>query len=131
MGTAFYHRTNICACCDRYDEQHICNSHISFEALMEWPDEMSTERVVVVGSWQEWKARLVAIPGEVWDEYGKQIPVEQFIADVESAPMDRRRWQYDWVVRNPSSFTRASEAPEPDATWLDADGFTFCGRGFE
>lgn len=132
MGTNYYHRTNICECCDRYDETHICKSLTSFEAVIVWGGENDCERIVTVGSWQQWKYRILE-GGQVWDEYGKMIPVATFVADVESVDPERRRWQYDWCVRNQGlSGLRIPivDCPTPDGEWLDADGFSFSGREF-
>lgn len=144
MGTNYYHRTNICGPtgrwwwrrpgCGRYDETHICKSHLSFEAVLDIDIDIAylANTVVVVGSWQEWKARLRA-GGEVWDSYGERVPTEEFIRDVEATNPEARRWQYDWVRDNQwrsPLHTIISQSPRPDAHWLDPDGFTFTGRPF-
>lgn len=134
MSTNYYHRTNICDCCGRYDETHICKSRVSFEAVLDiaLDDDYLANMVVVVGSWQEWKARLRA-GGEVWDESEERVPTEQFIRDVEATDAPLRRWQYDWVRDHQSQSPIQiiiSQNPRPDAYWLDPDGFTFSGRPF-
>lgn len=133
MGTNYYHRSNICSCCRRYDETHICKSMVTFEAVVEWREEPNDgTQVVTVGSWQQWKERILA-GGEVWDEYGEKWDTEKFIERVENVPLEHRRRQYEWCVEHgfgaliESSLT---DGPEPMGEWLDADGFSFSGREF-
>lgn len=126
MSTNYYHRTNICSCCDRYDETHIGKNTSGFEAVIDW-DTDDGRPVMVVSTWQEWKERLLA-GGEVYDEYGTRIPTDEFIAERESLSMDARRRQYDWMAANRPS--EISWVPERDHTWLDPEGFTFYGGEF-
>lgn len=130
MGTNYYHRTSICSCCGRYDETHICKSHISFEAITEWQDDGNL--IVTVGTWTQWRERLLA-DGEVWNQYGEHIPTTTFIADVESVTLENRRRQYDWCVEHQHAGWRdipISDDPHPDAEWLDPLGYSFSGRPF-
>lgn len=127
MGTNYYHRTNICRACDRYDETHICKSLTSFEGPVRSQDEPPYGWVVEVGSWREWRDRILA-DGEVWDEYGDQIPVETFVERVEATPLDLRGSQHKWMVTNEPS--RVSDGPEEGKSWLDPDGFSFYGGAF-
>lgn len=127
MGTNYYHRTNICACCDRYDEQHICKSLTNFEAPIRWLDEAPYGPVVVLSSWAEWKQRLREVPGQVWNEYGEQLDVEEFIQRVEATSAEGRGRQYEWMREHqPERTGRVA----PDCQWVDADGFSFYGGGF-
>lgn len=124
MGTNFHHRYNLCECCGRYDERHICKSMRSFQGYRpdpQWPDDFTGPVIV---TWEDWKAHLRA-GGEVWDEYGKQWDVETFIADVETTPPNMRRMQYDWMVRHEGRF-----GVTLDDDWLDPDGFSFTDREF-
>lgn len=121
MGTNYYHRTSICECCDRYDEQHIGKSHIMFEAPLYHDPANPYPPKPAVRSWSEWKERLLA-GGEVWDEYGDQHKVEDFIAAVESSSPEARRRQYDHVKRVRPDMC---DFEAFDCDWLDADGFSF------
>lgn len=127
MGTNYYHRTNICGCCDRYDEAHICKSMTSFEGPVRWLDEPPYGPVVELGSWQAWRERILA-GGEVWDEYGGQIEPETFVARVERTSLDDRRRQHEWMLKNAPN--GVSDGPEEGKSWLDADGFSFYGGTF-
>lgn len=92
MSTNYYWRHNICSCCRRYDEVHI-----GHQASLSWSFEGHFRRQppFPITSWAEWKAVLSVNAGEVWDECGQQVPVDQFIAQVESAAPEHRRRQYD------------------------------------
>lgn len=128
MGTNYYHRTDICPCCSRYEVTHICKSHITFEAIVQWNDDGTM--AVVVSSWAQWKDRLRA-GGEVWNEYREIIPTERFIADVEATDPQARRRQYDWLRdERPVWMQPHLDSVSPDGEWLDADGFSFSGREF-
>jgi hypothetical protein len=121
MGTNYYHRYNSCEHCGRHDERHICKSLVMFRGYRssEWDDPPSEDLIV---DWRTWKTVLRA-DGEVWDEYGRHVPTEQFIADVEDTDKAARRRQYDFMMRHPgygSSYT----------DWLDPDGFSFCDGEF-
>jgi hypothetical protein len=122
MGTNYYHRFNRCDCCGRYDERHICKSMTSFQGYRPdplWPDEDAPTIV----SWADWKAALQT--GEVWDEYGRQLNVAQFIDDVEATGPARRRRQYDWMQENGARYRL-----KLDHDWLDSEGFSFTDREF-
>ena len=128
MGTNYYHRTAICECCGRYDEQHICKSRTTFEGVVRYQDT-PPYWVVVVDSWQAWKSHIQA-EGEVWDEYGEQWKVEDFIDAVEVTKPENRRRQWEWMVRHrPEDVVDAPLAAD-GKTWLDADGFSFYGGAF-
>jgi hypothetical protein len=132
MGTNYYHRTNICSCCGRYDEHHICKSMATFDTIKEWMEEPPYGQRILVGTWAEWKSQLRA-GGEIWDEYGHQHDVETFIAEVETTPIEARRRHVDWFLNGHAPtymHWRVTDEPTVDAEWLDADGFSFSGQGF-
>lgn len=136
MGTNYYWRHNICDCCHRYDEMHICKSLRSFRGYFgerEWSDEhrrMLPAPPLVV-SWRQWRDKLRSA-GEVWDEYGTRQDTEEFIARVEAVPLADRRRQHDWVVEHypPGVLGHRPVGVQPDGEWLDADGFSFYGGAF-
>lgn len=129
MGTNYYHRTNICACCDRYDETHICKSHVDFEATIECDDDTPAGRIVI-GSWQQWKERLQTVEGKVFDEYDNEHTVAEFIAAVERTTLTDRRRQVDVLSRHARWHRDVTAEPAVGKTWLDPEGFTFYGGGF-
>lgn len=129
MGTNYYHRTAFCYECGRFDTRHICKNRVLFEAVVEWPDTAPYEPVVVVGCWQEWKARLLELGGDVEDEYGRVESIPDFIAAVEATdPENRGQRQEAWMVEHAPE--QHSLTPHPDKSWLDAEGFSFSGSGF-
>lgn len=135
MGTNYFWRHNICTCCNRYDQMHICKSLVSFEGHFSKPDwDVANSRPIpalpLVTSWAEWKG-VIRAGGEVWDEYGVRHDVEEFIARVEATDPAVRRRQYEWCVEHPDrvpvrDIDRVGERGE----WLDADGFSFYGGEF-
>ncbi len=135
MGTNYYWRHNICTCCHRYDEQHICKSLTSFQAYFgdaEWDDTTKQfgTAPALIASWADWKS-VLAGDGAVFDEYGDRIEVAQFIADVEATDPSARRRQYDWCCAHPRGMgIRALDQVVPGGDWLDADGFSFYGADF-
>lgn len=135
MGTNYYWRHNICTCCGRYDEWHICKSLISFEGHFGEPvwdeaDLRFNSAPPLVTSWEEWKG-LIRKDGEVWDEYGVQHDVEEFIPRVEATDPAARRRQYDWCAAHPERLGDIRVGPVGERSyWLDADGFSFYGGEF-
>lgn len=136
MGTNYFWRHNLCDCCGRYDEWHICKSMTSFQAYFACPEWNETARqydpeMPLVVSWAKWKV-LLRSGGQVWDEYACQHDVEEFISDVEAVSPERRRRQYDWVREHPIGYGRANliDKVVPGGEWLDADGFSFYGGEF-
>jgi len=127
MGTNFYHRTNICKCCDRYDERHIGKSITDFRGYRPettGPSYMPTvidNGMPVILSWDDWKRELRK-GGEIWNEYGAKLDTEQFIADVEATELAARRRQFDWVEAHGYNHRRI-DGTKPN--WLDAHGFSF------
>ncbi len=125
MGTNYFAMVDVCGCCGRpRAELHICKSlrifrgyrHVDFE--VHHTPELGDELL----SWEQWKGALRAPSVQVRDEYGRDVDTERFIADVEAVPVERRRHHYDVMM---------SEYPEHGGDeWLDADGFSFCGREF-
>lgn len=120
MGTNYYHRYAHCDCCGRYDERHICKSMVTFRGYRpdpDWPDEFTGP---LLASWRQWKRELIDRGGQVWDEYGRQHDLAEFIAAVESTKPEHRRRQCDWVQEHAGDYgTRG------DRYWLDGDGFSF------
>jgi len=122
MGTNYYHRTNICAACGRYDEHHIGKSSIgwtfSFHGERE-PEPELNPLGGVVQSWQDWQLRLHAA-GTIFNEYGQQINIEEFEKLIE-AKKDAPRNHASEEQKHPDWGTRS---------WHDADGHSFSEREF-
>ena len=75
MGTNYYHRTNICKCCDRYDEKHIGKNSMGWQfSFQGYKDDESPN----IESFKHWKKVLQE--GKIFDEYDKEISVNEFIS---------------------------------------------------
>jgi hypothetical protein len=81
MGTNYYHRTNICEHCGRYDETHIGKSSagwvFGFQAIVNY-DNCGHD----IATYAQWLERLKA-GGKIVDEYNGELTVEEFIKVVE------------------------------------------------
>lgn len=135
MGTNYYWRHNICSCCGRYDELHICKSLVSFEGHFAEAERDETSGkyappAALIVSWSQWRNKL-RDGGEVWDEYGLRHDTAEFIAFVEATDPVARRRQYEWCVNHPHIVPpRRIDRIGPCGEWLDADGFSFYGGEF-
>lgn len=132
MGTNYTWRHNICECCGRYDELHICKSLTTFRG--HFGDEWDEERAAfvyppLITSWKDWTERLLS-GGEVWNEYGDRIDTHEFINLVEGTDLTARRRNYDWNVAHQHDYTASPLDVVPDGSWLDDMGFSFYGREF-
>ena len=119
MGTNYYHRTNICSCCGRYDETHIGKDsfgwQFSFQGLVD--EEMKP----VVSTYKEWKDRLLS--GRIFDEYGREIGYQDFLDLVERSQSDKLN-HYDYCVEHhPTVIAQCTE-------WKDNEGYSFTSTNF-
>jgi len=114
MGTNYYHRTNVCSCCGRYDEHHIGKSSggwtFGFHGEREKDPDINPLGVVV--SFAEWKDRLKE--GKIFNEYGEEVSLEDFLQLVES----KRNGNI-----NHTEYCRINHPEE--RCWLDDDGNSF------
>ncbi len=74
MGTNYYARIEQCQSCGRYDDRHIGKQSGG------WPFLLSPHHE----SWQEWKTFLEHGDITVFDEYGREVPKEEFFKLVEA-----------------------------------------------
>lgn len=125
MGTNYYWHHNECDCCGRYDEWHVGKSSGILQAITKWHDEEPWLRLVV-GTWRQWKLHLRS-GGSLWDEYGKQLDVEEFIAQVDAWGQEHRRRQWEWMRDHGR---RTSTLPNPEVDYLDPDGYSFSTSDF-
>ncbi len=123
MGTNYYHRTNICDCCSRYDERHIGKSSGGWEfSFQGYKDE---EHQPKIASFEDWKRELQA-EGKIFDEYGKEYSYEEFVKFVETKKggtfNDRSNTnQYDYCVEHGYGVSN---------DWKDAEGHPFTSAEF-
>jgi hypothetical protein len=118
IGTNYYHRTEVCPHCGHAAEEvHIGKSSSGWTFSFHGTDQ--------IRSWTDWKAHLAA-GGEIRDEYGEVVSLEQFAALVErkrSAPS------------NHTTYCRASDTLWTREhgfrdCWLDEEGHSFSGGDF-
>ena len=104
MGTNYYHRTNICPKCGRFDEQHIGKSSAGWS--------FSFHGTEAIRSYKEWLVLLEA-GGKIFNEYDEEIPLHKLKALVEAK-------------RGGRNHTREY----PGDNWVDAEGHSFSGYEF-
>ena len=113
MGMNYYHRINQCTLCGRYDEMHIGKSSFgwtfAFRGYLNGP--------AVIRSYQDWLTILEAVEavGDIYNEEGNEISVEEFKAMVES----KRVAKHNQAIDHPSPHD-----------WLDPEGYSFCDLEF-
>lgn len=117
MGTNYYHRTNICQHCNRYDEVHIGKSShgwtFNFHGERESDPEFNPLGGIVI-SFADWKERLKE--GRIFDEHGKETSLEDFIQLVES----KRDEKY-----NHATYCQTYHPDYASRSWLDDEGNSF------
>ncbi len=80
MSTNYYHRTNICEHCNRYEEKHIGKSSGGWEFSFQGYD--AEHRRPVIMSFENWKREFQA-DGKIFNEYGEEISFDDFVKLVE------------------------------------------------
>lgn len=121
MGTNYYAQVptheGACEHCGRADRAHICKSLVSFQG---YDDHGPFGEI---RTWADWKRVLRETPDlTVWNEYGVEYGVEEFIGLVEATDPARRRRQYDWILAHPEWM---GVQRDMSRDWLDPDGFSF------
>lgn len=120
MGCNYYHRTNICPLCERYDERHIGKSSGGWQFNFQGYRDLSEE--TQIASYQDW-LRELGKGGEIVDEYGGQLTLVEFRERVEN------RGEQNW--RNHTLYCQ-EHFPEHARLycWLDLEGYSFTGCDF-
>lgn len=122
MSTNFYHRFNECECCGRYDERHIGKRSGGWEfSFRAYTDEEGKPFAV---SWQNWKAILKK--GRIFDEYGKEVTYDEFVADVEESKGKTNH--YDYVKGAPQYREYGMDFLRGE--FKDSEGWSFSGEAF-
>ena len=115
MGTNYYHRSNTCLCCDRYDEHHIGKSSagwtFNFHGERDKNPEFNPLGETIV-SFADWKKRLKI--GRIFDEYDEEISFEDFVKLIESKRNEKN---------NHTLYCRENH-PEQKC-WIDENGHSF------
>ncbi len=110
MGTNYYYRSNLCDCCNRYDEKHIGRSSCGWQFFFRAHGGIS--------SYAEWK-REFACAGMIFDEYGSEMSRENFITMIETKQAGLNH--YEECGRDGYCM---------DGEWKDEEGYSFSEREF-
>ena len=125
MSTSYYHRTNICDCCNRYEERHIGDSSVGWEFQFQAYEE--------IRSWKDWKKELRV--GRIFDEYGREMSYYDFVMMVNRMGPGKTICQgdktkvlrnfLDYVENDPIHGQIAVDYKNPKLHWKDEEGFSF------
>lgn len=123
MGTNYYHRTNICDHCDRYDVHHIGKSSggwtFGFHGERE-PDPEINPLGGVVASLKDWKSRLKS--GKIFDECDEEISLEELFELIES--------KRDAKLNHTTYCQKKHPSHAELSCWLDDEGNSFTDSEF-
>ena len=124
MSTNYYHRTDICESCKRYKEQHIGKSSAGWEFSFQGYN--AEEHRPAIMSFEDWKRELQA-DGKIFDEYGTEISVDDFIKLVE----DKKGGTYnDKPNLNHYEYLSKQTVYDMSEEWKDPDGHSFTSSEF-
>ena len=104
MGTNYYHRTNTCPRCGRYDEQHIGKSSAGWS--------FSFHGTETIRSYKGW-LKVLEGGGKIFNEYGDEVTLADF---------------KELVKYKSGGKKHAEEYPRDN--WLDEEGYSFSGYEF-
>lgn len=127
MGTNYYVATNICRCCDRYDEEY----HIG-KSSMGWAFSFRGYPSDELVSWKQWKEFLK--DKIIMDEYRERVYYDAFVKMIETykAPgyinpqTGKKNLQRNDAIKKDKYFY----GHDPDSEWDDEDGYAFSSREF-
>jgi len=119
MGTNYYHRTNICDCCNRYDEKHIGKSsagwQFSFQGYEDAPEILSYKDWLRV----LWQSLMIDKTGKIFNEYNKEMSYDDFVEMVKKKQSGPHN-QYDEVQKE---CKERGYSIQND--WKDEEGYAF------
>ena len=119
MGTNYYHRTEICECCGRYNERHIGKSSAGWQ--FSFRGYKGSEQQPNITSWEEWKKELQT-HGKIFNEYGKEVSFEEFVNMVEGKQsIDTNKNHYDYCK---------DHGWLAQTDWKDPEGYSFGSSEF-
>lgn len=136
MGTNFYYRTNICTCCDRYDEAHVGKNSggwsFAFRAYPhdlfntdhpDWGYDPQSPFGFPILSRADWRKAFTDTASELWDEYGHRVEGDPsiWLASLERPDVNQVRKE-----QKMTSIPYWAGSYSPGAqSWRDAEGFRF------
>ena len=119
MGTNYYHRTNICKDCNRFNKKHIGKSSAGWQFNFQGY-EADEDGNGEIKSWDDWYEELTRLDGKIFDEYGKEIGFQEFTEFVQNKQTERNN-HYDHFKEKGYDMTN---------DWKDALGYAFTSAEF-
>lgn len=110
MGTNYYHRTNICPKCGRFDEKHIGKSSSGWTFSFQGSNK--------IRSYKDW-LEILESGGKIYDEYYCEVPLDKFKKMIENKKQEKL---------NHTLFCRQNYSCLD--TWLDDEDNSFSGNEF-
>jgi hypothetical protein len=123
MGTNYYHRTDICAHCNRYNEKHIGKNSAGWQFCFQGYN--AEEHRPAIMSFEDWKKELKA-EGLIYNEYGKEIPFEDFVKFVEEQQTNKLNKNHC----DSCLLTSEEYGYDMRNDWKDKEGYSFSSREF-
>jgi len=117
MGTNYYHRTNICKHCNRFEEKHIGKSSAGWQ--FNFQGYNAEQHRPPIMSFEDWKKELDA-NGKIVNEYGKECSFEEFVKMVEDKQTDKFN-HFDYCTEKGYNM---------DNDWHDGEGYSFTSSDF-
>lgn len=129
MGTNYYARYNRCAACQRYDEVHIGKQSFGWTFSFQGIDE-DPEKEFRIRSYRDWLDFIDRTDALIYDEYGREVPLEEFKKMVESKRHDR--FNHTLYMQGYYPDYKPIYVPErlSDNYWLDEEGHSFSLQDF-
>jgi len=135
MGTNYDWRYNYCKCCKRYDEIHIGKSSFgwtfSFQAFKHYDIESekipsyrlkeNQPKYFEIKSYKDWLTFFDLAIGEIFDEYGKKISLDEF----KDLVKDKETEKYNHTIYLLNSEKVWNRRHAVENCFLDEDGHSF------
>ncbi len=121
MGTNYYHRTNICESCNRFDERHIGKSSAGWQFNFQGYDGKDGDPKIL--SFKDW-LNYLCNRGKIFSEYDEEITVENFVELVKSKQSQPNN-HYDYCKEHhkEQGFSMSND-------WKDSEGYAFTSADF-
>jgi len=123
----YYHRTDICACCGRYKENHIGKSAAGWE--FSFQGYSPEENIPAIMSFEDWKRELQA-DGKIFNEYGEESTFEEFVELVEKKKNGTFNDRPNKNHFDHCSEHAVSRGYNMDNDWKDPEGHSFTTAEF-
>jgi hypothetical protein len=91
MSTDYYWRRNHCGCCNRYDKIHVFGTGMLFRAYTDDPTQTAEPAFPLpfpATSVRAWRRLWRVGGGSLWDEYGRMLDMDTFLAELAPGPIN-------------------------------------------